>query len=449
LKSQNHREEIDKRSTATTWVKISTGSYIFVLIAISTLIIYTWNPIPYIDLNNLVFLSSAVLYITIVVIAIDITIAGSSKNIALEITFRNSLEVIEGSDTSLIFLIKPSGIANLLSIKKIHLSSDKGLKISKWRFDRKNQSLELYLSGYPGRHVVDGLYIEIETPLSILRIGFNFALEKPIEIRIVPMKSRHMFNVEAVVPYIPLIEGRSSRRKGVGSEVMSIREFTPHDDYKKIHWKATARTSKLMVKEYEHRMYRNALLVISIHYLFYLGDPPPLVFLFRTVVDVIETLTSIGMRVALGIITEEDIKIVDFIDRFRIHEVYRILSEVKWPKDLSITTIRYTSSNRILKWFVQTVTKNICRDPCIVMLAIDPLDDLDLSAVNSITSFLKSSKHSVKILLTTPSTLRFMYSSKVGMEDISEVMGEMTRVRRMLTRFGVRDVYLPTVYLKT
>jgi hypothetical protein len=432
-----------------TSVKISRGLYILISIAVILIVLYVSNPIPYIDLNKITFIGPAIFYVTMLAIAIDIAIASLFKYIGLDIVSSSGLEIVEGSDKSLEFVIKPPRASGILIVKKIYLYSDTGLKISRWRFSREDQRLEVYVSGYPGKHLIEGFELEFETPLSILRIVYKHILAKPIEVKVVPTESRHMFNVEAVVPYLPIVEGRSSRRKGVGSEVISVREFTPHDDYKKIHWKATAKIGKFMVKEYEHRMYRNAFLVISIHYFFYLGDPPPLVFLFKIVIDIVKTLTSRGMRVSLGVITEEDIKIVEFIDRFRVHEVYRVLSDVKWPRDLSATVIRYTSSNRILRWFIQTVTKDVCRDPCIAILAVDPLDDLDINAVAIVSNFLRSRKHSVKILLTTPSTLRFMYSARVGMENLSEVMGEITRIKRILARFGFGEVYLPTIYLKT
>jgi Protein of unknown function DUF58 len=44
---------------------------------------------------------------------------------------------------------------------------------------------------------------------------------------------------------------RENRRRGVGTELHNLREYTPADDARGIHWKASARESRLLVKEFE------------------------------------------------------------------------------------------------------------------------------------------------------------------------------------------------------
>jgi uncharacterized protein (DUF58 family) len=41
------------------------------------------------------------------------------------------------------------------------------------------------------------------------------------------------------------------RRRGVGADLHNLREYTPGDDARGIHWKASARESKLLLKEFE------------------------------------------------------------------------------------------------------------------------------------------------------------------------------------------------------
>ncbi|MEM1526502.1 MAG: DUF58 domain-containing protein [Ignisphaera sp.] len=392
---------------------------------------------------------STILYVVSITIAADLAVTELMKYINIEIKSNSIYEVIEDLSVTLELQLKPLGIAKLINIKKVNLNTDTGLRTLMWKFNKLNHCLEVEVSGYPGKHSVYGLTVDLEPPLSILRISFKITFVNPIEIRVIPIKSRHIFNVEAVVPHLPLIEGRSSRRKGVGSEVFSVREFMPFDDFKRIHWKASAKVGKLMVKEYEHRMYRNAVVVTSIHNGFFTGEPPPIIFLFKMVIDVFESLSSMGLKVALGVVTEEDIKIVNLIDRYKLHEVYRILSEVKWPKDISFAALRYTSSNRILRWFTQTVVEEVCRDPCLVVLVVDPLDEVDISAISYVTNILENRNHSVKILLTTPLTLRFVYSSIVNSDDVAGVLSETMRVKKVLAKLKSGTVYLPTAYIKS
>jgi uncharacterized protein (DUF58 family) len=42
-----------------------------------------------------------------------------------------------------------------------------------------------------------------------------------------------------------------TRQKGIGTEFFGLRNYFPMDEYRRIDWKATAKTGELMIKEYE------------------------------------------------------------------------------------------------------------------------------------------------------------------------------------------------------
>jgi uncharacterized protein (DUF58 family) len=52
-------------------------------------------------------------------------------------------------------------------------------------------------------------------------------------------------------------------RGSSGDEIYSIREYRYGDDQRRIHWKATAKTAGLMVKEYTEAQYRKATIVVD------------------------------------------------------------------------------------------------------------------------------------------------------------------------------------------
>jgi len=388
---------------------------------------------------------STILYVVSITIAADLAVTELMKYINIEIKSNSIYEVIEDLSVTLELQLKPLGIAKLINIKKVNLNTDTGLRTLMWKFNKLNHCLEVEVSGYPGKHSVYGLTVDLEPPLSILRISFKITFVNPIEIRVIPIKSRHIFNVEAVVPHLPLIEGRSSRRKGVGSEVFSVREFMPFDDFKRIHWKASAKVGKLMVKEYEHRMYRNAVVLTSIHNGFFTGEPPPITFLTKMILDVVENLLSQGMKVAVGLITEKDVKASTIVDRARVHEINKLLSNIEWP--IAIDN-KYVSSNILLRWFSRKITENLCREPCVVFIVVDPLSNIDIDNILNTYKDLKMRNHLVKILLSTPSTIRFLYTDNVGFEDVETVMGEVDKLKKVLVSFKTNDVYLPTAYLR-
>ncbi len=55
-------------------------------------------------------------------------------------------------------------------------------------------------------------------------------------------------------------QGAAANARGSGTGLYNIREYTQNDDARHIHWKSAARTSKLMVMEYEHETDRSVVI---------------------------------------------------------------------------------------------------------------------------------------------------------------------------------------------
>ncbi len=66
-----------------------------------------------------------------------------------------------------------------------------------------------------------------------------------------------------VVPTLKPGGVSSIRRRGMGMQFMDIREYVPGDEYRRIEWKATARTGKLMVKEFEQESSLEVMLILD------------------------------------------------------------------------------------------------------------------------------------------------------------------------------------------
>lgn len=60
-------------------------------------------------------------------------------------------------------------------------------------------------------------------------------------------------------------QDHEDRRRGIGTELHNLRDYTPADDARGIHWKASARESKLLVKEHERDEEGRARLCLSNH----------------------------------------------------------------------------------------------------------------------------------------------------------------------------------------
>ncbi|MBX3118460.1 MAG: DUF58 domain-containing protein [Fimbriimonadaceae bacterium] len=57
---------------------------------------------------------------------------------------------------------------------------------------------------------------------------------------------------------------RKTAIRGLGSEFESLRDYTEGDDYRKIDWKASARRSKLVVRQYETERNQSVIIVLDI-----------------------------------------------------------------------------------------------------------------------------------------------------------------------------------------
>ena len=60
-------------------------------------------------------------------------------------------------------------------------------------------------------------------------------------------------------------ESHESQLVGPGSSIRSLRDYTPLDDARSIHWKASARQGRLLSKEYEHEEERQIVLRLINH----------------------------------------------------------------------------------------------------------------------------------------------------------------------------------------
>jgi len=112
-----------------------------------------------------------------------------------------------------------------------------------------------------GEHYFENITVRMRDPL-----GINFYEG------IVPVKSivRVKPKIERPITSKVLVKTVSApfgtsrfHMRGVGQEFADVREYVFGDDYRRIEWKATARTAKLMTKEYELEAHLRVLFVLD------------------------------------------------------------------------------------------------------------------------------------------------------------------------------------------
>ena len=100
-----------------------------------------------------------------------------------------------------------------------------------------------------------------------LQSGFPFILfEKSTEVKVSGevLVYPALMDVEQFMPDIAGLEGSGNGKAvGTGSEIHSIRKFRYGDDWRNIHWKASSKSSSLMVKEYALSDIRKITVIID------------------------------------------------------------------------------------------------------------------------------------------------------------------------------------------
>ncbi|TAL11609.1 MAG: DUF58 domain-containing protein [Nitrospirae bacterium] len=119
-------------------------------------------------------------------------------------------------------------------------------------------------SSYPvlftrrGRHVIEGLRLQTRFPFGLFIKGANLFLSSEVvvypEIRPLPDSLVHDLTV--------LGHDQAVSKRGPGSGLYNLREYRHGDDSRTIHWKTTARQSRLIVRETETEDLREVTLAL-------------------------------------------------------------------------------------------------------------------------------------------------------------------------------------------
>ncbi|MEM4661776.1 MAG: DUF58 domain-containing protein [Desulfurococcaceae archaeon] len=310
-------------------------------------------------------------------------------------------------------------VSSYVKIGSARLLSDKGMWLKGFEVveDRGNLSMKCYVTGYVGGHKALGIELVVRDPLRFFNLLLELFFESAVDVYIAPRRAVSAFTVEKVLSKYAVFEAPVTRRRGMGVDVLWVREYIVGDDFRKIAWKATAKTSRLMVKEYEAKTYKNILVIASIHSGFFHGDPPPLDTLARMILDLVHSGLEKGLKVRIGIATEKGVKVTPVLSGLRIEDVYRVFSLIEWPMETGPYS-PYPSSNRIIPWLVKVLVRDFCREPCIIALFMDPIDELDVHNITKLEREVRVMRHKLKVYITIPAILRFVYSAKPDFRDL-------------------------------
>jgi len=108
-----------------------------------------------------------------------------------------------------------------------------------------------------------GTFVRIKSKLNLIEREVRLRTEQPLRVypNVLALREFDLLKQRGMLKEVGI---RKSRAKGLGMEFESLREYTEGDDYRKIDWKATARKSKLVVRNYEQEKNQSVILCIDI-----------------------------------------------------------------------------------------------------------------------------------------------------------------------------------------
>ena len=112
-----------------------------------------------------------------------------------------------------------------------------------------------------GQFAFGDIFLRIDGALGLARRQIR--LNTPLTVRVYP-NVKQLSRVELALAHASMLQQglKPSRLLGEGTEFESLREYVPDDDYRWIDWKATAKSNRLVSRQYEAE--RNQRLLIAI-----------------------------------------------------------------------------------------------------------------------------------------------------------------------------------------
>lgn len=336
----------------------------------------------------------------------------------------------------------------LASVLRVDLLSDSGVSVTEVRYEKSPEVLRLHISitARVGTHEVAG--IRIYARLMTLITEVEVTLVKRVVLRAMPRISESILTVGGGTPY----DIGTSRVgvSGTGTQFYGNREYVPGDELKRVDWKASLRTGRMIVKLFEKEVYRSVFFVIPIHRDYLRGGA--LDVLAREVIRVVSELARRGTEVSVAIVAKFTSSNTAFMKIRRpadIGSLAEYLSRIEWRED-SGGNLTYRTS---LWLSVKLLSEVILRKSLVVYVG-EPESDVDIVAGKIVSRIVKNMGHEPVFAVVSPSILRLILG-EASVEDLIAItrtskvaFGELSSLARTfvflgddLLKFLVRSIH--------
>lgn len=108
-----------------------------------------------------------------------------------------------------------------------------------------------------------GTYVRVRSPLGLVEREVKLHTEQPVRVypNVLALREFDLLKQRGRLNQVGI---RRSRARGLGMEFESLREYTEGDDYRKIDWKASARRSKIVVRQYDQEKNQAVVLCVDV-----------------------------------------------------------------------------------------------------------------------------------------------------------------------------------------
>ncbi|MFZ4508911.1 MAG: DUF58 domain-containing protein [Fimbriimonas sp.] len=108
-----------------------------------------------------------------------------------------------------------------------------------------------------------GTFLRLQCPLGLAERIVRLKTEQPVRVypNVLALREMDLLNQRGRLKDLGM---RQSRMRGLGTEFESLRDYAQGDDYRKIDWKASARRTKMVVRQFEQERNQSVILCIDI-----------------------------------------------------------------------------------------------------------------------------------------------------------------------------------------
>ena len=276
-----------------------------------------------------------------------------------------------------------------------------------------------------GKHKFRGLYLYTQDFLGIFEITALYKEINKNSIKCMPKPSLAELAYEGE-SYL-LGSFAPTKIGGYGFEFKDIREYHSGDELRRIDWKASARTGKLMIIEYEKEAISDIVIVLDLSKWMFIGKlgMRKIDFSARTIAYVINAAMKHGDRVGLLLIGDKEYKVIP-IRKASLNTYLQITDLIS---EIPVEYEGYRTEENVLDLKIDNIISGLnIREKTLFIVISDLEEEYRSSYISDLIFFLRGIGHSV--VLISPYTPLF---------ELELLSGELAAIYRVETYKGLKS----------